>query len=213
VFERYTERARQVIVLAQDEARNLGHPLIGTEHVLLGLIREEEGIASRVLHQLSVSIDDLRDEVRLTVGSGDMPAGQIPFTPRAKKVLELALREALSLGHNYIGTEHILLGLVREGEGLAIRMLESRGLSAEVIRNEIVRALSPLKPGGALSPTKNTTIGYELVKPAKSANPAAEELCCAAEHMARYIDVAGEPVDRKYVAHLLRVLAGVARAA
>jgi ATP-dependent Clp protease ATP-binding subunit ClpC len=115
VFERFTERARQVVVLAQDESRRLGHPYIGTEHILLGLLREEEGIAARVLEQLDVTVEEVRTQVALIVGQGDeVTTGQIPFTPRGKRTLELALREAVSLGHDYIGTEHILLGLVRE---------------------------------------------------------------------------------------------------
>src|SRR5215469_11517582 len=118
MFERFTERARQVVVLAQEEARTLKHNYIGTEHILLGLLREEEGLAARVLESLDITTERVRSQVVRIVGSGEeVTSGQIPFTPRAKKVLELALREALSLGHNYIGTEHILLGLVRENEG------------------------------------------------------------------------------------------------
>src|ERR687885_250535 len=117
MFERFTERARQVVVLAQEEARTLKHNYIGTEHILLGLLREEEGLAARVLESLDITVERVRAQVVRIVGSGEeVTSGQIPFTPRAKKVLELALREALSLGHNYIGTEHILLGLVRETE-------------------------------------------------------------------------------------------------
>src|ERR671929_157535 len=124
MFERFTERARQVVVLAQEEARILKHNYIGTEHILLGLLREEEGLAARVLESLDITVERVRAQVVRIVGSGEeVTSGQIPFTPRAKKVLELALREALSLGHNYIGTEHILLGLVRENEGVAARIL------------------------------------------------------------------------------------------
>ena len=124
MFERFTERARQVVVLAQEEARTLKHNYIGTEHILLGLLREEEGLAARVLESLDITVERVRAQVVRIVGSGEeVTSGQIPFTPRAKKVLELALREALSLGHNYIGTEHILLGLVRENEGVAARIL------------------------------------------------------------------------------------------
>jgi ATP-dependent Clp protease ATP-binding subunit ClpC len=143
VFERFTERARQVVVLAQDEARALKHNYIGTEHILLGLLREEEGLAARVLEQLDITVEEVRAQVARIVGQGDeVTTGQIPFTPRAKKVLELALREALSLGHNYIGTEHILLGLVRENEGVAARILLDFDADAEKIRNEIIRMLS-----------------------------------------------------------------------
>ena len=144
MFERFTERARQVVVLAQDEARTLNHHYIGTEHLLLGLLREEEGIAARVLASLNVTLEEVRTRVAQTVGVGDDPVttGQIPFTPRAKKVLELALREALSLGHNYIGTEHILLGLVLENNGVAARILLELDADDEKIRNEIIRMLS-----------------------------------------------------------------------
>ncbi len=143
MFERFTERARQVVVLAQEEARALKHNYIGTEHLLLGLLREEEGVAARVLDGLEVSVEEVRAAVVRIVGSGEeSPQGQIPFTPRAKKVLELALREALSLGHNYIGTEHILLGLVREDEGVAARILLDLDAEPEKIRNEVMRTLS-----------------------------------------------------------------------
>jgi ATP-dependent Clp protease ATP-binding subunit ClpC len=143
MFERFTERARQVVVLAQDEARALKHNYIGTEHILLGLLREEEGLAARVLESLDITVEEVRAQVARIVGQGDeVTTGQIPFTPRAKKVLELALREALSLGHNYIGTEHILLGLVRENEGVAARILLDFDADAEKIRNEIIAMLS-----------------------------------------------------------------------
>src|SRR5664280_1246615 len=154
MFERFTERARQVVVLAQEEARALKHNYIGTEHLLLGLLREEEGVAARVLDSLQISTEEVRAAVVRIVGTGEEVAtGQIPFTPRAKKVLELALREALSLGHNYIGTEHILLGLIREDEGVAARILLDLDAEPEKIRNEVMRTLSgPTRrgqPGGA----------------------------------------------------------------
>src|SRR5215207_11682174 len=143
MFERFTERARQVVVLAQEEARTLKHNYIGTEHILLGLLREEEGLAARVLESLDITVERVRAQVVRIVGSGEeVTSGQIPFTPRAKKVLELALREALSLGHNYIGTEHILLGLVRENEGVAARFLFNVAAASEKIRNEVIRMLS-----------------------------------------------------------------------
>src|SRR5215211_5847171 len=147
VFERFTERARQVVVLAQEEARILKHNYIGTEHILLGLLREEEGLAARVLESLDITVERVRAQVVRIVGSGEeVTSGQIPFTPRAKKVLELALRDALSLGHNYIGTEHILLGLVRENEGVAARILLDFDADSDKIRNEVIRMLSG--PGG-----------------------------------------------------------------
>src|ERR1700737_2398636 len=147
MFERFTERARQVVVLAQEEARTLKHNYIGTEHILLGLLREEEGLAARVLESLDVTVERVRGQVVRIVGSGEEEtSGQIPFTPRAKKVLELAQHEALSLGHNYIGPEHILLGLARENEGVAARILLDFDADSEKIRNEVIRMLSG--PGG-----------------------------------------------------------------
>jgi hypothetical protein len=131
-----------VVVLAQEEARTLKHNYIGTEHILLGLLREEEGLAARVLESLDITVERVRAQVVRIVGSGEeVTSGQIPFTPRAKKVLELALREALSLGHNYIGTEHILLGLVRENEGVAARILLDFDADSEKIRKEVIRML------------------------------------------------------------------------
>ena len=147
MFERFTERARQVIVLAQEEARSLRHDYIGTEHILLGLLREEEGIAARVLESLDINVERVRPAVVRIVGSGEeVTSGQIPFTPRTKKVLELALREALSLGHNYIGTEHLLLGLARVNEGVAADVLLELHADSENIRNQVIRMLSG--PGG-----------------------------------------------------------------
>jgi ATP-dependent Clp protease ATP-binding subunit ClpC len=144
LFERFTERARQVIVLAQDEARLLKHNYIGTEHLLLGLLREEDGVARRVLESLGITSEAVRVRVVAIVGEGEgeaVSAGQIPFTPRAKKVLELALREGLSLGHNYIGTEHILLGIARENDGVAARIVLELGADAETIRDAVIRAV------------------------------------------------------------------------
>ena len=148
MFERFTEHARQVVVVAREEARALGHSYIGTEHILLGLLRGEEGLlATRVFQSLGITLDRVRPEVVRLVASGEaVGSGEIPFTPPAKNVLELALREALSLGHNYIGTEHILLGLVRENEGVAARILLDFDADSEKIRNEVIRMLSG--PGG-----------------------------------------------------------------
>jgi ATP-dependent Clp protease ATP-binding subunit ClpC len=148
MFERFTERARQVVVLAQDEARGLKHNYIGTEHLLLGLLREEEGLGARALESLGITIEGVRTQVAQIVGEGDEVAtGQIPFTPRAKKVLELSLREALALGHNYIGTEHVLLGLARANEGVAARILLDSGVGAEQVRDEVIRTLGPSAVG------------------------------------------------------------------
>ena len=143
MFERFTERARQVVVLAQDEARALRHNYIGTEHILLGLLREEEGLAARVLRSLGVTLEEVRAQVSRMIGPGEAVfTGQIPFTPRAKKVLELSLREALTLGHNHIGTEHMLLAVVRETEGVAARVLLDLDADPVTIRNEVIRMLS-----------------------------------------------------------------------
>ena len=143
MFERFTEASKQVIVLAQDEARRLEHSYIGTEHLLLGLTREETGVAATVLASFGLTVENVRARVAQMVGQGDeVTTGQIPFTPRAKKVLELALREALALGDKYVGTEHILLGIVRENEGVAVRILLDYDADAEKIRNEVLRTLS-----------------------------------------------------------------------
>jgi ATP-dependent Clp protease ATP-binding subunit ClpC len=163
VFERFTERARQVVVLAQDEARHLKHNYIGTEHLLLGLLREEEGLAARVLEGLDITLEEVRNQVSRVVGQGDEPlvTGQIPFTPRAKKVLELSLREAMALGHNYIGTEHVLLGVVRENEGVAARILLDFDADAEKIRNEVFRMLGgrgTRQPPGPRGPVLDTEL-------------------------------------------------------
>ena len=142
MFERFTERGRQVVVLAQGEAQALRHNYIGTEHILLGLLREEEGIAARVLESLSITVEEVRAQVARLVGQGDeIVTGQIPFTPRAKKVLELSLREALSLGHDYIGTEHLLLGLISVRKGVALEILGELDVDTATIRAEVLRAL------------------------------------------------------------------------
>ena len=164
MFERFTERARQVVVLAQEEARILKHSYIGTEHILLGLMREEEGLAARVLESLDITVERVRAQVVRIVGSGEeVTSGQIPFTPRAKQVLELALREALSLNHNYIGTEHILLGLARENQGVAARILLDFDADSEKIRDEVIRMLSG--PGGRRSDRRYTLIGAKPHEP------------------------------------------------
>ncbi len=138
MFERFTERARKVVVLAQEEARHFNHNYIGTEHLLLGLLREDEGVAAQALSSLNVALDEVREQVESIVGYGEEGTGaQAPFTPRSKKVLELALREALQLGHNYIGTEHILLGLIREGEGVAAAVLTNLSVDLEQVQERV----------------------------------------------------------------------------
>jgi ATP-dependent Clp protease ATP-binding subunit ClpC len=142
VFERFTEEARQVVVLAQDEARLLKHNYIGTEHILLGILREESGLAARVLESFDITLEEVRAQVSRIIGPGDeLATGQIPFTPRTNRVLELALREALSLGHNYIGTEHLLLALAREGEGVAARILLDFDASPRTVAREVLGML------------------------------------------------------------------------
>jgi ATP-dependent Clp protease ATP-binding subunit ClpC len=151
LFERFTDRARRVVVLAQEEARLLNHNYIGTEHILLGLIHEGEGVAAKALESLGISLEAVRSQVEEIIGQGgSSPSGHIPFTPRAKKVLELSLREALQLGHNYIGTEHILLGLIREGEGVAAQVLVKLGADLSRVRQQVIQLLSGYSgPGGS----------------------------------------------------------------
>ena len=148
MFERFTDRARRVVVLAQEEARMLNHNYIGTEHILLGLIHEGEGVAAKALESLGISLEAVREQVQEIIGQGQQaPSGHIPFTPRAKKVLELSLREALQLGHNYIGTEHILLGLIREGEGVAAQVLVKLGADLNRVRQQVIQLLSGYQTG------------------------------------------------------------------
>jgi ATP-dependent Clp protease ATP-binding subunit ClpA len=142
MFERFTDRARRVVVLAQEEARMLNHNYIGTEHILLGLIREGDGVAAKVLESLRISLDAVRQQVEEIIGRGQQaPSGHIPFTPRGKKVLELSLRESTGLGHNYIGTEHILLGLIREGDGVAAQVLVLLGADLNRVRQQVIQVL------------------------------------------------------------------------
>ena len=145
MFERFTDRARRVVILAQEEARLLNHNYIGTEHILLGLIQENEGVAAKALESLDISLESVRGQVEEIIGQGTKPPdGHIPFTPRAKRVLELSLREALQLGHNYIGTEHVLLGLIREGEGVAAQVLVKLGADLARVREQVVHLLATL---------------------------------------------------------------------
>jgi len=165
MFERFTDRARRVVVLAQEEARMLNHNYIGTEHILLGLIHEGEGVAAKALESLGISLEGVRQQVEEIIGQGQQaPSGHIPFTPRAKKVLELSLREALQLGHNYIGTEHILLGLIREGEGVAAQVLVKLGADLNRVRQQVIQLLSgyqgkePVAPGAAGEGAPSTSL-------------------------------------------------------
>ncbi|MCL1899487.1 MAG: NDP-hexose 4-ketoreductase, partial [Promicromonosporaceae bacterium] len=165
MFERFTDRARRVVVLAQEEARLLNHNYIGTEHILLGLIHEGEGVAAKALEALGISLESIRKQVIEQIGEGQQaPGGHIPFTPRAKRVLELSLREALQLGHNYIGTEHILLGLIREGEGVAAQVLTKMGADLGKLRQQVIQQLSGLgskEPAMAGTAAANTEGGQQ----------------------------------------------------
>ena len=148
MFERFTDRARRVVVLAQEEARNLNHNYIGTEHILLGLIHEGEGVAAQALEAMGISLESVREQVEEIIGQGtEAPSGHIPFTPRAKKVLEYSLREALQLGHNYIGTEHILLGLIREGDGVAAQVLTNLGADLPSVCQQVIQLLNGYQGG------------------------------------------------------------------
>jgi ATP-dependent Clp protease ATP-binding subunit ClpA len=159
MFEKFTESAREVVVLAQEEARTLKHNYFGTEHILLGLLREKEGLAARVLESLGITVERARaDIVRIVHAGEEVSTDQIPFTPRAKKVLELALREALTLGHDHIGTEHILLGLVRENDGVASRVLLDFDADAEKVRNEVIRMLPGPSSRQRVSGTASATV-------------------------------------------------------
>ena len=165
MFERFTDRARRVVVLAQEEARMLNHNYIGTEHILLGLIHEGEGVAAKALESLGISLEGVRQQVEEIIGQGQSaPSGHIPFTPRAKKVLELSLREALQLGHNYIGTEHILLGLIREGEGVAAQVLVKLGADLNRVRQQVIQLLhgyqgkEPAAAGGPTEAAPSTSL-------------------------------------------------------
>jgi ATP-dependent Clp protease ATP-binding subunit ClpA len=193
MFERFTDRARRVVVLAQEEARELQHNYIGTEHILLALLGEGDGVAFRVLDRLGMSVDGTREEVKAMVGVGaGAPKGHIPFTPRAKKTLELSLREALQLQHNYIGTEHILLGVIREGEGVGAQILKQHSADLATIRTEVVDLLATYQPEaarrtrwlrrGSLAP------GLEPVRPGKSTElrttPAADSSLTEAARLA-----------------------------
>jgi Clp amino terminal domain, pathogenicity island component len=173
MFERFDPDARKIVVLAQEEARLLNHNYIGTEHLLLGLIRDGDGVAARALASLGVELEQVRDQVVEIIGVGDeQPVGQIPFTPRSKKVLELSLRQALQLNHNYIGTEHILLGLLAEGEGVAAQVLVKLGADLVQIRHRVVQILddAPRVVSGA-------TLGNVMVRPAMNPLPGRCALC------------------------------------
>src|SRR6266480_644441 len=198
MFERFTDRARRVVVLAQEEARMLGHNYIGTEHILLGLIHEGEGVAAKALESLGISLEAVRQQVEEIIGQGQQaPSGHIPFTPRAKKVLELSLREALQLGHNYIGTEHILLGLIREGEGVAAQVLVKLGADLNKVRQQVIQLLN----------------GYQAKEPAGTASEATPSTSLVLDQFGRNLTQAAregklDPVigREKEIERLMQVL-------
>jgi hypothetical protein len=173
MFERFTNRARRVVVLAQEEARMLNHNYVGTEHILLGLIHEGQGTAAKALESLGIGLDMVRREVEEVIGEGqEAPSGHIPFTPRAKKVLELSLREALELNHNYIGTEHILLGLIREGEGVAAQVLVRLGADLDRVRQQVIDLLAAYKARAEEAEQAVPSEPAEPSAPSASAAPA-----------------------------------------
>jgi ATP-dependent Clp protease ATP-binding subunit ClpA len=176
VFERFTDKARRVVVLAQEEARMLNHNYIGTEHLLLGLLREEDGVAARSIQAFNLSLEQVRGEILAIIGTGDSaPSGHIPFTPRAKKVLELSLREAIQLGHNYIGTEHILMGLIREGEGVASQVLRKLGAEPNRVRQTVIQLLSGYAGPVPAQPSEPAGLEFEEHRGSEGLD---EQPCC-----------------------------------
>jgi Clp amino terminal domain, pathogenicity island component len=181
MFQRFTDRARTVVVLAQDEARRLDHNYIGTEHLLLGLIREGEGVAAKALEALGISLDSVRQQVEQIIGQGQQaPSGHIPFTPRAKKVLELSLRESQQLGHNYIGTEHILLGVIHPGDGVARQVLVKLGADPNRVRQQVIRLLQEHSAEESVS-ARSAAQELRLLPAVKSRLEAAEQRLTAIE--------------------------------
>ncbi|GAA4220690.1 ATP-dependent Clp protease ATP-binding subunit ClpC [Streptosporangium album] len=190
MFERFTDRARRVVVLAQEEARRLGHDYIGTEHILLGLLGEEDGVASRALQASGIGRAQVRDDVEKIIGQGgDTPPGHIPFTPRAKKVLELSLREALNLHHNYIGTEHILLGLIREGQGVAAQVLAKQGARLDVVRAQVITLI------GRRGPDRPLTLEEGFYGTGPSFGAKLERIQESLDRIERRLDAMGAPPD------------------
>jgi ATP-dependent Clp protease ATP-binding subunit ClpC len=188
MFERFTDESRRVLVLAQEEARLLNHNFIGSEHILLGLIRQGDGVAAQALGSLGIRLEAAREEIEKTIGpAGTAITGSPPFTPRAKKVLEMSLREALQLGHSYIGTEHILLGLVREAEGVAAQVLASLGADLSRVRQRVIELVS-----GAHVPAPDTESG---AGPAPGARPRCSSCRARLSESARYRRIEAAPGD------------------
>ena len=207
MFERFTEKAIKVIMLAQEEARRLGHNFVGTEQILLGLIGEGTGIGPKVLKAMGVNLKDARVEVEKIIGRGSgFVAVEIPFTPRAKRVLELSLEEARQLGHNYIGTEHLLLGLIREGEGVAARVLENLGVDLSKVRSQIIQSLGENNESSSSSSTnrsKTPTLeefGTNLTQ--KATEGRLDPVVGRAKEIERVIQILGQHLHRlKYAPH------------
>ncbi|GIH28288.1 hypothetical protein Aph01nite_65980 [Acrocarpospora phusangensis] len=198
MFERFTDRSRRVVVLAQEEARLLNHNYIGTEHILLGLVREEEGVAAQALRDCGIDLAGLRDKVQETIGVGkNQPMGHIPFTPRAKKVLELSLREALHLNHNYIGTEHILLGLIREGEGVAATVLHEQGAFLHQVRERIIDILGVTAPERPDEPHPTTfdAVAAAVNRRMTAQYPLLLRIQASLDAINRRLDAMGAPPD------------------
>ena len=206
MFERFTEKAIKVIMLAQEEARRLGHNFVGTEQVLLGLIGEGTGVAAKTLKSMGVNLKDARAEVEKIIGRGSgFVAVEIPFTPRAKRVLELSWDEARQLGHNYIGTEHLLLGLIREGEGVAARVLENLGVDLNKVRSNVIKMLGESKPqattgGGSSSSTSSSSTGGKTKTP--SLDEFGRDLTLAAQEL-RLDPVVGREKEIERVIQIL----------
>ena len=176
MFERFTEKAIKVIMLAQEEARRLGHNFVGTEQVLLGLIGEGTGVAAKTLKSMGVNLKDARTEVEKIIGRGSgFVAVEIPFTPRAKRVLELSWDEARQLGHNYIGTEHLLLGLIREGEGVAARVLENLGVDLNKVRSNVIKMLGESKPQATAGGSSSSSSSSSSSTGGKTKTPSLDE--------------------------------------
>ena len=211
MFERFTEKAIKVIMLAQEEARRLGHNFVGTEQVLLGLIGEGTGVAAKTLKSMGVNLKDARTEVEKIIGRGSgFVAVEIPFTPRAKRVLELSWDEARQLGHNYIGTEHLLLGLIREGEGVAARVLENLGVDLNKVRSNVVKMLGESKPASS-STGSSTSSSSSSSSSSKAKTPSLDEfgrdLTLAAQEL-RLDPVVGR---EKEIERVIQILSGITR--
>jgi ATP-dependent Clp protease ATP-binding subunit ClpC len=194
MFERFTERARRVVVLAQEEARELDHNYIGTEHLLLGLLREGEGMAARVLDELGISRLAVREQVVKLIGRGrSTPSGHIPFTPRAKKALELSLREALQLSHNHIGTEHVLLGLIREGEGVAAQVLVELGADLNRVRAKVLELVpaGPAETMGFSGPVRTAVSGPAMAGILRRLDDISVRLAAIERHLGLHGTAAG----------------------